>query len=309
LNSDRLLDRDLALAMSKQARDVGGPVLREVIDYGLQVFQRCSSVAEGHDTPIGVLFPFLHTLEMLDGAEILLDSCAAAPASVTLRSAFEALLSLLWTAAEDSERRGAAYVVTEIHRRITHINRYDPSTDAGRRFQEALREREDVGVPLPPLQLPDPEKERAELRAVLGQEHLAAAAAEYERVKAKAGRVRYFFALWDGPTSWELLAKRVGMSSFYEILYRHWSATAHAEDLRRQLTHVGQEPAVRRLRAGEDLIQAYAFGINIGLDAIQALLRRYRPEEMSGPYWAWYRERVSGPYTRLASAGVLRERT
>jgi len=83
-----LLDRDIAVASAAQVRSIGRPGLREVIDHGLMAFERCSATAEGHDTPIAVLFPYLHLLEMLDGVEVLLDAAAADPASTVLRAAF-----------------------------------------------------------------------------------------------------------------------------------------------------------------------------------------------------------------------------
>src|SRR5688572_29426969 len=128
---DPLLDRDVALVASVEIRSVGRPVLREVIDHGIGAFRRCSSTATGHDTPLGILFPFLHVIEMLDGTEALLDSAAGIAARVTLRSAFEALLTCEYVAKEDSERRGAAYAVTEIHARLDNLERLDPDSNRG----------------------------------------------------------------------------------------------------------------------------------------------------------------------------------
>ena len=90
----KLLEREVSLAASAEVRTAAAPVLREIIDYGLAAFERCSATAEGHDTPMGVLFPFLHVFEMLDGVEVLLDNAAPVPATITLRAAFEALLSM-----------------------------------------------------------------------------------------------------------------------------------------------------------------------------------------------------------------------
>src|SRR5690349_6226356 len=109
----KLLDRELSLAITSEIRRVGRRALREVIDEGLDVFERCSASAEGKDENIAVLFPFLHILEMLDGAEVLLDGAVAFPTSTVLRAAFESLLTVEWVTKditkEESRRRGSAF--------------------------------------------------------------------------------------------------------------------------------------------------------------------------------------------------------
>ncbi len=296
---DLLLDRDLALAASAEIRAIGRPVLREVIDAGVAALRRCSGTATGLDTPIGILFPFLHLLEMLDGTEILLDAAAGVPAMVTLRGAFEALLACEYVAKEDSERRGAAYVVTEINSRLLNLDRFDPDSDRGKAFRADLR-RDEVGrgIRLPTFE--DLPKERAELFGVLAQPHLIDAAREYDRIKARGGKAPLFHALWDGPTDLEQLARLLDRSSYYEVLYRPWSKTAHAVDLGRQLTAVEGVPAIRTIRLGTDLTDGYAHAINFGLEAIRAILTKYRPEELPS-YFRWYKEKVSPGYSRLTS--------
>lgn len=110
-DSGKLLERDLSLAISEQTRRVVGPVLREVVDQGLAVFERCSVTAKGRDEQFGILTPFLHVMEMLDGVEVLLDASAVVPAQVVLRGAFEALLTVEFVTERDTEQRAAAYVV------------------------------------------------------------------------------------------------------------------------------------------------------------------------------------------------------
>jgi len=295
---DPLLDRDLALAASADIRSIGRPILREIVDSGVAAFRRCSNTAEGHDTPLGILFPFLHVLEMLDGTEVLLDSAAGVPATVTLRGAFEALLACEYVAKEDSEPRGAAYVVTEVHSRLSNLDRFDPDSDRGKAFRADLQ-RDEVGRGIQLPTFDDLPKERAELQGILAQPHLVDAAAEYDRIKRRGGKAPLFHALWDGPSDLEQLARHLDRSSYYEILYRPWSKTAHASDLSRQLTAVEGMPAIRTIRLGTDLTDGYAHAINIGLDAIRTVLTKYRPGELAN-YWRWYKEKISPGYGRLA---------
>jgi hypothetical protein len=296
--ADPLLDRDLALAASTDLRAIGRPLLREVIDFGVGAFRRCSATATGLDTPVGILFPFLHVLEMLDGTEVLLDSAAGVPARVTLRGAFEALLACEYVAKEDSERRGAAYVVTETNSRLLNLDRFDPDSDRGKAFRADLQ-RDDVGRGIRIPSFEDLPRKRAELAGVLAEAHLAEAAAEYDRIKRRGGKAPPFHALWGGPGDLEQLARRLERSSYYEILYRPWSKTAHASDLGRQLTEIEGAAAIRTIRLGSDLSDGYAHSVDIGLTAIRVLLTKYRPDELSN-YWRWYKEKISSGCTSLS---------
>jgi len=292
-----LLDRDLSLAASADVRAAAAPVLREVIDFGLAAFQRCSATAEGHDTPMGVLFPFLHVFEMLDGVEIQLDKAAPIPATTTLRAAFEALLAMDWVAKEDSERRGAAYVVAEVHRRLARMERYDFTTERGKQLRAVL-DSDELGKGLEFPEIPEGEKDREELRSLLDEPHLKTAAGEYDRTKQVMNRTPEFYALWGGPRDLESLARKLGRSAYYEILYRSWSGTAHANDLTRQLRHVDGQAAIARLRDGSELVATYAHAIHIGLQAIEVGLNKYRYDELKS-FWTWYRSVVSPVYRRL----------
>jgi hypothetical protein len=246
---------------------------------------------------MGVLFPFLHVLEMLDGVEVLLNGAAPIPSKTTLRAAFEALLSMDWVATEDSERRGAAYVVAEVHRRLATMERYDPETERGKQLKASVAS-DELGENLEFPEVVFGEQERADLRSMLDEPHLRLAAAEYERVRGIMRRTPEFYALWDGPRDLEQLARRLGRSAFYEIMYRSWSGTAHANDLARQLRHINGEPAIAPLRDGTELVSSYAHAIYLGLQAIEVGLTKYRFDELKS-FWTWYRNKVSPVYKRL----------
>jgi hypothetical protein len=140
---------------------------------------------------------------------------------------------------------------------------------------------------------------REDLRRVLAKPHLAAAAAEYERVREESGRHPDFYSLWGGPKSLELLADTVGRAGQYEFLYRFWSKTTHALDLARQLRAVDGQPAVQRLRAAEDLRQVYSLAISFGLAGMRTVLTHYRPGELDGWFPKWYVERIQPGYRQL----------
>jgi hypothetical protein len=100
----------------------------------------------------------------------------------------------------------------------------------------------------------DAEKRIVGLRSLLAKPHLQEAEAEYQRLKNPP-----FYALWGGPRNLEQLALRLNRGGQYEFLYRLWSATAHSEDLQRQLgSRDGSAAVMRGFRRGttEALVNA-----------------------------------------------------
>lgn len=298
VQTDKILDRDLSRAAAADLRQHAGPLLREVVDYGIAAFERCSATATGLDTPTGILFPFLHLIEMLDATELLLDAAAVAPAHTTLRSAFEADLCFEYVASDDSERRGAAYVVAEIHRRLGALDRFDPSSDKGKQFAASIA-KDRVGAEVVIPTVPDLAERRQELQSLLGKPHLMEAAQEYMRIKASRARRPLFYSLWDGPATIEQLATKLGRSGQYDVLYRQWARTAHGLDLSRQLKGLDGEPAVARFRNGEGLNAAYSLAISFGLGAIRRLLHTYRPDELNSSFRNWYLEKIRPDFAKL----------
>jgi hypothetical protein len=290
--AQKILDRDLSGAITRDVRHVGRPLLREVVDEGIRVFERCSKSAKGRDENIGLLFPFLQLIELLDGAEVVLDGSSVVGSNPILRAALEALLTVEWVARDSDLRYGAAYVVCDVHRRITSHQQYAEGHEKRRQLLTAL-EADDFVVPLAIPLLPDAADKIAGLEALLQAPHLAAAEIEYQATRAKMrGGSPRFHALWDGPGNIEQLAAKLGRAGYYQILYRQWSLTGHADDVLRQLTHVDGAAALRPFRSGTGLGTTYAYAVQFGVYGIRALLKFYRKEELGRSFQTWYKTHV-----------------
>lgn len=298
--ASRILDRDVSLVATTTVRAVGRPALREVVDECIRVFQRCSSTARGTDEHIGQLFPLLQLAEHLDGAEIALDGASATAAGVLLRAAFESLLAVEWVAKDDSLRYGAAYVVCEIHRRIAGLQQFTPGNDRRRDAEEKMRS-DAMGASIEFPTFSEAPGMIARLQTLLKAAHLSDASKAYDERRNKTKKVEWY-SLWDGPTTLEQLALLLKRGGQYEFLYRGWSRAVHGNDVMRQLTSQDGAAAVRVFRDGDDIAKGYTFGIGFGLDAIRAVLGRYRPDELRSSYPTWYKTLISGPLQRLSGA-------
>jgi hypothetical protein len=293
----RILDRELSLAQTREIRDVGRPVLRAVIDEATGIFERCSETASGGDENLGVLMPFHHLVEMLDGTEALLDQSCVAASGATLRSAYEASLAVRYVLQADTKRRALCYVAADIFDRIRWYEEKDPSTPRGAAFFR------DMGIgPDSDFPLPDPvlARERvAALRGMLSQPDYGTVAAEYARAAAKR-RIPPWYSLFGGPASLRDLAGRLGAVDDYLILYRTWSRTAHAVDLERQLTSADGEGAVHVIRAPWGIPGMYHLACGLGVEAAKAVLAHYRPGEL-GRFAGWLLGSIQPALDKLAA--------
>jgi hypothetical protein len=240
--------------------------------------------------------------EMLDGVEILLAEGAAVPSRPVMRAAFEAKLIVEYVTESDSTRRGAAYIVCDVHRRLTGLHRWNPDGDKGRELRAEFR-KDNVARELSIPDVPDLQERIAGLRRVLKKPHLREATDEYDRLH-ELRKHPPFHSFWGGPGDTQQLARHLGRGAQYEILYRTWSATAHGLDLSRQLTSQDGQAAVRVFRDPAELASTYTLAISFGLEGMRALLKHYRPDELRGAAFSrWYSDEVKPTLDELVRVG------
>jgi len=292
-----ILDRDLATAQADGVRAIGRPALRAVIDHGVGVFERCSQTAPDGDANLGVLMPFHHALEMLDGVEVLLDSSCVVAARTSLRSAFEASLGLRYVLESDFEQRALAYVVADLKERIRWYEEMDPDTEAGQRFREVMGVSEETSD----FPFPTPDHCRAQsenLSEMLDEDGFKDISEEYDATAERRKRPPWY-SLFGGPANLRELAVHMGEGDSYLVLYRTWSRTTHGTDLYRQLT-AGPDgvPSVRVIRCPLEMPTVYALASGIGVKAARAVLGHYRSGELEQAS-RWYLTEVSPVQERL----------
>lgn len=294
----KILDRDLSLAITSDVRRVAGASLQAVVDEGIAVFERCSVTARGADEQIGILFPYLNTIELLDGVDIALAGASVVAAQIGLRAVFEGLLAVEYVLQDNTQQRAAAYVVAEIHKRIAAVDRYDATTQRGKQFAATIaKDMHGAEIQIPVSA--DSEEKRSGYRELLAAPHLITAADEYERTRKAMRKVPPFYSLWSGPRDLEQLANAVRRAGQYDVMYRQWSSIAHGTDLSRQLRSADGEPAVSRFRSGESMNATYMTAITLGLNAITAIVTHYRPAELPTLFGRWYRQAVRPGYLAL----------
>ncbi len=289
------LDRETALAQTRNIRGLGAPILLALTDWGAEIFERCSGTAPNGEEDLGILMPLHHLVEMLDGIEVLLDHSCVIASRTPLRSAFEASLTIRYVLEDDTRRRSLSYVVGSVREEIRRLDEADPRSQAGKRFREDMGLREDSDFPFTP-----PERCRSNiegLQELLAEDRFREISEEYDNASRRAK----WYSLFGGPSNLRELSTRLGQLDDFLVLYRTWSATAHAEDLWRQVT-VGKDgkAAVGVIRSPMGLPAAYHLACSIGTEAMLPVLQHYRPGEVPR-FGAWFLKSVSPAMDELAA--------
>jgi hypothetical protein len=94
--------------------------------------------------------------------------------------------------------------------------------------------------------------------------------------------------LFGGPGSIEQLAKKLRHNAWYELLYRQWSKTMHADGLVRAKLY---KRDIRVLRDNSELTNTAVFTIHFGIRATELVLRFYRSEELVR-FCEWCRDEI-----------------
>ena len=294
-----LLDRDLAKARVREASDVAVPMLKEVVNQGAAVLARSIGAAKGGDEHVPIVHGFRQLLELIDGIAELVAEAAFFAARPLLRAAFEALLQVEYLLQEDTVRRAHNYLVADIRNRLKVYRSLDPATPSGEDLRRHVEQDERTsGVDFSP---PDDLAERIDRFKRLLQKpgRWEEANQRFADAERQMNRVPPWFALDNGPRRINNLAVALGRGGQYRILYPDWSGTVHARDFLRTLTKSDKGgPAILGLRDPSHMPTTVSFAAQFATDAMQAMLRFYRPGEESS-FDRWKLAEVTRPLRDL----------
>lgn len=274
-------DPDLSKAQVKPFTDIAVPLLKEVLNYGLALFARCSVRPEGDDENLMILFTYRHLLEMLDSVLIQVAECSPAPAALQLRAMFEALLTLEYVTCDKAKtrQRALAYLYQVELQRKTFYLAQDPNTPEGNAFLEYISD-DPYSRDHKPTQVQDLAERLKEIDDLIGTPDFQVIAEEYRGVRKTRGGKPNWYSLYDGPRTIKDLARLLKRGASYAILYKEWSERMHSVDaIDRILTHDSSGPSARPLRDPTELNSTVDFGITFAIAAARCLIRHYRPEE------------------------------
>lgn len=293
---ESILYRELSKAEAKEIIELASPLLQELVNYSTNTLARCAtcgSLSGRDDEDVAALALYRQIIETTDGIEVLLSQSCSTAAIPLLRSSFETLLAIEYILENDTDyvQRSLSWLVGYVHKRLEMYERLDPSMDRGREARRLFdKDKTASKVQFPPAA--DIQKPMANLGKVLAKPHLQPVEAEYNKYRNPK-----WYALFDGPTHLRMLADHLRRGGQYEILYRDWSTTAHAQDFLPFMARTSKgERAIGRLRDTRDLRQIASFASSFALDATRQVLNKYRPGENLA---TWFKREVQGPYRAI----------
>ena len=107
-----ILDPEPSIAVAKPAVDLASQTLREAFNYGTNLYERCRLTTKAkEDSAFPVLALFLHILQTIDAADVLISNICVEPAKLLIRSAYEAKLGIEYLNETMIRTRGTAWRV------------------------------------------------------------------------------------------------------------------------------------------------------------------------------------------------------
>lgn len=213
------------------ADNVPGPVsyLRKLADYGVDLLQR-SFVASERETWDVVLLPtlFRQVIVCLDSIHLQLRVGAVRGAIPSLRSLFEAELSIEWILTQGKERWGRQFYVAELRQQRVWKAVVIPGTPEN---QELLKQ-----APSALTRVMKAEREAARDRIQKIDEHIAENP-EFQEINGwfeaeKKKKEPDWFVPGGGPRTRRQMAKKLGRLAEYDVWYGQWSEVHHASRTR-----------------------------------------------------------------------------
>lgn len=301
---ESILYRELSKTEAKEIIDIASPLLQELVNFATNALARCATsqdLSGKEDEDVAVLALYRHITELTDGIEVLLSQSCAMAAIPVLRSSFETLLAMEYILENESiyVQRSLAWMLGYAHRRIDMYERLDPSTSKGQGTKRLFDEDKIMASMLKTL-LPveEAQKAKARLQTMLTKPHFQPIETEYNSHKKPE-----WYRLFDGPNNLRELAVRLRRGGLYEILYRQWSTTAHAQDLLPFMDRTLKgAPTIKRLRDTGRIREIASFAAGFILRATMLILKKLRSGEDITP---WYKREVRELYRSLSGMDAV----
>lgn len=273
----KILDRDKAVNFGTA---ISEPLdsLRDFVDYGTHLVLRCYYTSEKSLKDVVALFSlFKNALSMADAIEVMMRQGVIRPSQLQLRSLFEVSVTLQWILQESGDERARAYHVANLRKRRLWASRYLPGTDENEAFQYFW---DTVGKITPSSAR---EKEaRAQidnLNKVLSRPSMSNLNERFETFYQKNKREQDWYRIL-GINSFREIAKDVGRTAEYALIYIFGSEVMHGSTYTGQVAFDGSKVIIDSLRSPEEIRDSLTQAMALTFRMIRSTLDHYRPAEL-----------------------------
>lgn len=272
-----LLDREKAVADVKSQLHRWIDLIHDVTSYGSRLIPLCFTSSERKLKDVILIGVLLRqVVAMLDGIDVLLTNGATYAAHLQMRAVFEADVYIDWILQGESEKKTDYFYVHNLRRKRLWAARTQPELAVSEPFAKIMNE---VGVPLTDAVRKSSAELIAEIDRVLAQAKFAEINQHFEQCKKKKGReVSWYLPL--GPASFASVARAVKKEAYYTLFYAIASEVMHSSSYDRHVK-LGKKLTIEPIRWMDQFQPIYHFGLSNAMFAFMAILKAYRPEDLS----------------------------
>ena len=273
----KILDREKAADFGKKISEALDS-LQDLVDYGTHLLLRCYTSSDKSLKDVVALFSlFKNALSMADATEIMMRQGVTRPSLLQIRSLFEVSVTLQWVLQESGDERARTYHVANLRRQRLWASRYLPGTDeneAFRDFWNTVGERT-----LSPGRENEIRTQIAELDKGLSRLSMCDLNKKFEAFYQRNKREQDWYKILGVRSFWEI-AKDVGRTAEYSVIYVAGSETMHGSTYRGQVAFDGPEIITDPLRSPEEIDFTLTTTMVLTLNMLRSTLEHYRPDEL-----------------------------
>lgn len=279
--------------------------IEETVSFGTHVLKWSADAATGKPDDSPLLMLLRHELGLADAVSVLVRNSCIEPSKVLLRGMFETLLSAEYILEKDCQRRGLAVVLLHMHDTLKWLGKADEGTQVGKQFRKTLQGDKLAGAMVID-QIADLQGQVDRLKASMESDKYKEVEAEYQSVVKSGVKNPSWHALFDGPRDIEQLARHLGHSGLYEVLYRSWSGSVHATDIFRGkiLPDPDGGSQIVQLRLPKDAEEPTKFAISFLLVLFPLYIKHYTPDHLKD-LRAWYKGSIRAFYLGISKENVI----
>lgn len=279
--------------------------LDKLLDYGTNLLDLGFSKSRG-DIDIPIIMLYRRGLSIIDSISILIRYSSVEPCSIFLRSLLEILFYLTFIVDKDSDRKSLSYLYYYFQKEKKEYLKYVKNSPEQKEFfskldKDRMLHRNFIKNP---VLLDRMAKEKIiNLENLLNQKIYREVESEYNRLK-KLKKKFYWYTLFNEKIdSIEKLSTEVGMSGFYDTIYRGWSRDLHSQELIKGKLGINEtgQTGVHHIRNSYNSPQIISFTLNIGRDLSKNFARFFNEEKK---FDTWFRYEIKMYHINLAKVKI-----
>jgi hypothetical protein len=277
--SKQILDRDNIDAFVTGNLTPTIALLRELVDYGVELIDRCVKRGGSLADLVITTHFFKHVVTMLDAVEIQLSRGAVFSAGVSSRSILEAYIYLAWILEKDTEIRGRQFYVWHLRQKRSWARRVIPGTSEYEHFKKHTAILSNMKDSKKSAIL-EAEARRQDLNIsrILTNSKNNSINAVFDKL-----RKRHFDVAWyrpSGPCSIGDIAKKLQLDAEYDFFYSLFSDISHVGAFEKHVKFDGKAVVVEPIRSPEGIRTVVNVVATLALRVFRLIIGKFFPQDM-----------------------------